>query len=371
MHMRIASIFQFLRRDRRSLFMGLGALTVVLRVLAGCFPTATEQIYSRGLFLGVRTVIDFSWGMSPIPFSYIVILGLLGYWGWKIWRNRKQARKPFKQRLRLALLNIGGFAGALVFFFHFFWGFNYARIPIEEKLGLQLDSLSVEQLCFEAEWAARQAEKARAAIPGISNDSIDASLLPQDMEQEVRRSVQKCMALMEYPFAGRVRGRIIKPGGWMLSVGISGIYNPFTGEGNVSGAQTPQKYPFTMAHEMAHACGFGDEGTCNFIGMVACECSENPFIQYSGRMGYFQHVGNDIAELDPLLYRMLIQQLDPGIRADMRANYNNYMRYAGRISKIGQSVNNAYLNVQGVKGGINSYDRVVVMRAAWRKRTGQ
>jgi hypothetical protein len=122
---------------------------------------------------------------------------------------------------------------------------------------------------------------------------------------------------------------------------------------------------------MAHACGFGDEGTCNFLGMVACGFSDDPFVRYSGQMGYWGHVVNALAEVDPQLYKMLVFTLDPGVKADLRANYNNYQKYHGTISEIGSQVNNAYLKVQGVKEGIKSYDRVVVLRAAWRKKTGE
>lgn len=360
----------YLFQSRARALLVLGLLTLALRLVLGQAPAFTEQVYSRGLFLGIRYLLDYTIGWSPIPFSYVVIVALLGYWGWKIVRNRKLARPSGGARWRRALLNLGGFWGAFIFLFHFLWAFNYERISVEEHLGLQVDSMDVEQLCWEAEWAAREAEAARAAIVGATDDSLYAALLPADLEQEVRSSVAKTMALMDYPFAGAVRGRILHPGGWMLTVGIGGIYNPFTGEGNVSGAQTAQKIPFTLAHEMAHGCGFGDEGTCNFIGMIACAQSAHPMVRYSGLMGYWGHLYNEIAVSDPLMARMLAAQLAPGIKADQRANYNNYQRYRGKISTLGQHVNDAYLHAQGVAGGIKSYDRVILLRAAWRRKWG-
>jgi hypothetical protein len=334
-------------------------------------PQVVEQVYSRGLFVGIRYVLDYTVGWCPFPFEFVVILLILIHWLRKWLKGRRQAKRTFKGWLKTASMNILGFLGAAVFFFYFLWGFNYNRIPVEKQLGLALDSLDVQALCEEAEWAARRAEQDRAAIPGITADSISTQLIPRNLEAEVRRCVGMCMTRMGYTMHGRVRGRVIVPGGWMLRIGISGIYNPFTGEGNVTGAQTPQKIPFTMAHEMAHACGFGDEGTCNFLGMVACGFSDDPFVRYSGQMGYWGHVVNALAEVDPQLYKMLVFTLDPGVKADLRANYNNYQKYHGTISEIGSQVNNAYLKVQGVKEGIKSYDRVVVLRAAWRKKTGE
>lgn len=366
--MQAPNIVKGIWSDCAGRFIVLGIVTALARLLLAASPEFTEGVYSRGIFLGVRYLLDYTVGWWPWPFSYVLIVALLGYWGWKAWRNRKQARPP-RPWLR-ALRNVGGFAGALVFFFHVLWGFNYERVPIEERLGLRMDSLDVGVLCEEAEWAARQAEADRAAIAGATDDSLSWSLMPQGLEEEVRRCVHLAMDRLGYPHGGRVRGRIIEPGGWMLRIGIAGIYNPFTGEGNVSGAQTPQKIPFTMAHEMAHGCGFGDEGSCNFIGMVACGLSDDPFVRYSGQIAYFTHLRNEIFVADPLLAQMLTDQLDPGIKADARANYNNYWRYHGLVADIGREVNNAYLHTQGVQGGIKSYDRVVLMRAACHRQLG-
>lgn len=360
-------IWTYATRSRSHTFMVLGLLTLLLRIPLGLFPAFTEQAYSRGFFLGVRYLLDYTIGWSPIPFSYVVILALIAFWTWKILRKSNPTGPKFKR----ALLNLAGFAGAFLFFFHFLWGYNYERIPIEQHLGLQLDSMTVDQLCFEAEWAARQAEADRAAIPGVTSDSLSDAVIPADLEDRVRTAIASTMQVMDYPYAGRVRGRVLVPGGWMLRVGIGGIYNPFTGEGNVSGAQTPQRIPYTMAHEMAHGCGFGDEGSCNFIGMVACSRSDDPYIRYSGQMGYWVEVYSELMLADPLMARMLASQMDPGIKADQRANYYNYQRYHGKISELGQQVNNAYLHAQGVQGGIKSYDRVLLMRAAWHRKTNQ
>jgi hypothetical protein len=350
--------------------MALGVVALVVRFVFGFMPEVVEIGYSRGVFVGIRYLLDFTVGWCPFPFSYLVILGILVWWVVKWRRNRGVDRGTFRSRLKLALRNLGGFLGAATFFFYFLWGFNYQRVPIERHLGLVLDSLSVETLCLEAEWAARRAEVSRAAVKGITEDSVSMDLVPGDLETEVRGCVGRCLSQMGYAMHGRIRGRVIVPGGWMLRIGISGIYSPFTGEGNVSGNQTPQKIPFTMAHEMSHACGFGDEGTCNFIGMVACELSDDPFVRYSGQMGYWGHVISTLGEADPLMAKMLVATLDKGIKADLRANYNNYVRYHGAIAEIGNRVNNAYLHAQGVQGGIKSYDRVVGLRAAWHAATG-
>lgn len=349
----------------RWIFIGLA--TIGLRFLLSFFPELVEQGYSRGIFPLIRFLLDHSFGFLPFAASFLLIPLLLGIMIWRISRWPKLA--TFGQRVGRMMLAMCGLTGGLIFFFNLLWGFNYDRVSVQEHLGLQLDSLDLEQLCLEAEWVARRAESARSQIPDITEDSISMTLVPENLLEDVQASLGLALAIMDYPQLNQAKARMI-PGGWMLRIGISGIYNPFTGEGNVSAAQTPQKWPFTMAHELSHAAGFGNEGVCNFIGMLACEQSQLPFVQYSGRMGYWSHLAAEIFERDPLLYYMLKQNLDLGIQADLRANYNNAIRYRGAISKIGQQVNHAYLKVQGVDGGIKSYDQVVMLRAAWHKKTG-
>ncbi|MEM7037383.1 MAG: DUF3810 family protein, partial [Bacteroidota bacterium] len=235
--------------------------------------------------------------------------------------------------------------------------------------GLNVKNLTTEELCYEMEWAGIQAEQARARIPGASQDSLDFSLLPDDLENKVRADLTTTLQSMDIPTWGRVRGRII-PTGTLLRLGISGIYNPFAGEGNIAGASTPQRYPTIMSHEMSHGYGFGDEGTCNFLAILACGHSKDPFLAYTGWLSYWSYLAVDLNKRDPVLYRMLRGHIPPGMRADLRANYNNSRRYAGAIARLGKKVNNAYLKAQGVKEGVQSYNRVVLLMAAWRAKYG-
>ena len=358
-------------KNRSGLFIGLGVFTLLIRLIFGQMPSVVEAAYSNGFFLAIRYLLDYTIGLFPFPFSYLlfptIVFLLIRRW----WKRRKNEKGAWKQRLKLAGKNLLAAIGLVYFLFNFMWGFNYNRIPIDQHLGMQLDSLSLEALCLEADWVARRAEAARINILGSDDDSLRYVPNQNLLEVEVRSNIEETMHLMGYPSAGRIRGRLITPGGWMLRIGIAGVYNPFTGEGNVSSAQIPEKWAFTMAHEMSHACGFGDEGTCNFVGMIACEQSDDPYVQYSGRMAYWRHLAQEIVAIDPLLYKMLRHSFSLGVKADLTASYNNSRKYAGKIAKIGRGVNNAYLRAQGVKEGIKSYDRVVLMRAAWHKKTGQ
>ena len=58
---------------------------------------------------------------------------------------------------------------------------------------------------------------------------------------------------------------------WILSVQqLSGIYSPFTVEGNYNRAMTAYNIPHTICHELSHLRGFMQEEEVNFIAFLAC-----------------------------------------------------------------------------------------------------
>ncbi|MCB0582976.1 MAG: DUF3810 family protein, partial [Phaeodactylibacter sp.] len=72
-----------------------------------------------------------------------------------------------------------------------------------------------------------------------------------------------------------------------------GLYFPFTGEGHIDAGLHPLQKPYVMAHELAHGYGFGDEGTCNFLGYLACIGSDDPVIAYIGHLNYWRTLAAD------------------------------------------------------------------------------
>jgi hypothetical protein len=225
--------------------------------------------------------------------------------------------------------------------------------------------MGADELCYEVEWAARQAEAARHACAGLRTDSLDGSFLPADMGDDMAAAVTHALASMELPQCKSGSAKRIFPKGFLLRFGIAGIYNPFTGEGNLDAALVPPLQPAVMAHELSHSKGYTDEGGCNFIGILACMLHKNPFYRYSGYLTYYQYVNGDLYQADPLLARMLRKSMDVGVQADLRSSYYVSLRYSGWLSDVGEKVNHTYLRTQGVQGGIVNYNRVVTYMLSW------
>lgn len=365
---------RFLRTafSRRYVWLSLGVLTLLIRVAGIFFPLAIWTVYFP-LYQALRWLQATLLNWIPFSIAYLLLPALLLWILWPVLRPERgpaPAPVPRGQRYLGKLRRFGSVLGGLLFFFDLLWGFNYLHNPLEAALPHLRSGMTADELCFEAEWAARQAEAARFACAGDRADSLDASFLPENLSSDMRAAVTTALEQMDLPHCKAGSAKRIYPLGFLLRFGIAGIYNPFTGEGNIDAALIPPLQPAVMAHELSHSMGYTDEGGCNFIGILACMLHKNPFYRYSGYLGYYQYVTGDLYLADPLLARMVRKSLDQGVQADLRANYNVSVKYSGWLADMGEKVNHTYLRTQGVQGGIVNYNRVVTYMLSWPGRKG-
>lgn len=249
----------------------------------------------------------------------------------------------------------------------FLWGFNYARMPLEEKVGMEVSALSLAELKTEANRVLQEASQSRALIDGATDSALLEDHFPENLEEHMRVHLELALVNLGYPAHGEVRCRVIRPNGWMRGLGIQGIYNPFTGEGNVDGAADPRNLPFTMAHEMAHGYGFTNEGTCNFLAFLACMESKNPFIQYCGWENLLRYCRAELRDLDPTYYDQFVENMPEGIKSDRKHTIALAQQHPMWFENFSRGVNDIYLKAQGIEAGTKSYDRLVSMAAAYHR----
>ncbi len=274
---------------------------------------------------------------------------------------------PWPQRLLRASFSLLSFLGTTLFWFLFLWGFNYGRIPIETQLALQphaLDSAQIRQALFtETDLLLR----ARPTIPGADSTALNRKQLPPDLEAHIRPLVEAQLREMGYPAASRLRARRLLPRGILLRISTAGFYLPFTGECNLDAGLHPIQIPFVMAHEFAHGYGITDEGACNFIAYLACCRAPDGFIRYSGHYGYWRYLRSAFYRLAPDAFEAYLADLDPVLRTDARAVRKNSEAYPDLFPKFRNLTYDTYLKAQGVREGLRSYNRVVLLVDAWRK----
>ncbi len=144
---------------------------------------------------------------------------------------------------------------------------------------------------------------------------------------------------------------------------IAGVYSYFTGEANINVTFPDYTLPFTAAHELAHQRGIAREDEANFIAFLVCRASDDPYIRYSGSLGLLDYMLGAYSDGDKSEgredYKALYSKLPEAVRAEKRAYYEFYQKYADNIvGDISGAVNNTYLQSQGTAGTV-SYSLVV------------
>ena len=342
----------------------LGLATLLLRFIASKTPQYIEQFYSRGVFVGVRWLFD--WSLAWLPFPLLLIFyGVMGFFVFKFLKTLISKQVPFRTRLAYAGRNLLNFVGFIVFSFLILWGFNYARPSFSKQIGLKIEQPDTTALRQELEIAATEAINARRII---ENSPLSKNGFPSNFEDKMRADVSKFLEKNNFQAGGRLRGREVLPKGVLFRFGISGIYMPFTGESSIDAALHPLEKPFTMAHEMAHGYGWTEEATANFVAYLACIESADAYTRYSGYLNYYRYVASNYRRINPEGYKVFrAATLPDGMKQDLDAINKRLTDYPTWFST--DKINDIFLKSQGVTEGVASYSKIVVLVYSWRKTT--
>lgn len=347
--------------------MGLlaGVIALLARFFFEAFPEIAEQGYSRGFYLLLRNVLHLVFGY--LPFAGVYILGLaLVIWVIRSVRRLYGQEGSWIQKTGKVSLGVANFAGFVLFAFYFLWGYNYSRLPVERQLGLHPVPLGKAEIARILQVQTVELTRLRAALPA---GPVTAEALGGTLEQELREGLQKILEGHGFPAYVRVRARWIRPEGLFLRFSTAGLYLPFTGEGHVDPGLAPVQWPAVMAHELAHGYGFGDEGVCSFWALLTCRASANPYLRYAGALSYWRSLASAYRDYDPQGFIRLRDQLPEAVLGDLQDIRRAMQRFPDLVPRLQYRVYDAYLKSQGIGEGMLNYDRVLVLTAAYDRKT--
>ncbi len=258
--------------------------------------------------------------------------------------------------------------GALIYvLFVFTFAAGYRATPLDEKMGMETEKISAEELFEAAEILARRTE---AELDGILFRADGASVMPYSydtLSEKLMDAYGRVCA--EYPFIqdfdSRIKPLSISP--LMTYTHISGVYTMFTGEANLNTNYPDYVIAYTAAHELAHQRGIARENEANFVAFLVCIASDDPYIRYSGYLNMYEYVASALYSASPELYRALLDTVHVRIRREMIAYSEFFEPYRKTVvSEISDAVNNTYLTLQGTEG-VKSYGLVVDLAVAYLK----
>ncbi len=234
--------------------------------------------------------------------------------------------------------------------FYWFWGFNYYRSGINERLTISRSKPDTVQFVRVLEHLIAQTNASYCTFDRISKSEIAAL---------VEASYQKNVAFLKlnYPQGTRVPKPItLSP--FFAKASIAGYYGPFLSEVHLNNSLLMIEYPQVLAHEFAHQFGVTSEAEANFYSWLICSRSNSKHLQYSANISMINYFLSQSKHLHN--FADLVHQIRKPVIEDIRNVQKHWEKLRNeKIDKVAGKVNDVYLKTNKIEKGIEDYFGVV------------
>ncbi|MHB1453687.1 MAG: DUF3810 domain-containing protein [Saccharofermentanales bacterium] len=335
------------------------------RILAA-FPGFVENVYSAAVFRWISMPIAYITAILPFSLTEIslflaapgLVLLILA-----IIRGFQQSASRIKTLFRY-LKRIGWTISILYLVFMLLLGFNYARQPLSESMGIEVKQRSSEELeevCYILLDRVNTLRESRSEKNGVMmlRSGISAALKQGYLGYDAVEDI--------YPV---LTGPSVRAKGVMIShlwsyTGITGMYFPFYVEANVNIDVPEYSIPNTIMHELAHLRGLAREDEAEFAAFITGINHPDRDFKYSSYLNAFIYASNSLYGADKEAYDGLRLQISEMVLNDLRAGGLYWKQFEGPVQEASTSVNNAYLQSNMQDDGVKSYGRVVDLRLGY------
>ena len=343
----------------------IAGLSALLYILFLIFPKFAD-FFNRYVSPFIRGTLSYLTGWIPfslaecilllVPVIIIAVVSLgIKYYG-SSWKNVGV--------FCLIILSVGAYVFS-TFTLGFFPAYKGSRL--DAKMGLEKSKITSGDLLYTS---LVLANNLKFIADDIVMDEKGASVMPygyDELNDKLMDAYQKVCS--KYDFIQKLDSRykrimLSEP---MTYTHISGVYTFFTGEANINTNFPDYTLPFTAAHEFAHQRGIAREDEANFVAFLVCMEADDPYIQYSGYLNLYEHVGLALIASEPELYTTAYQALPQKARSEMMAYSRFFEKYADNIaSDVSGVINDLSLKANGTEGTV-SYSMVVELAVAYYK----
>lgn len=340
------------------------------RIAAGASATV-ETGYAQNAYPVISGVLSSITQLVPVSLAEIIVLGLpVVILLPLIWVLIKVLTR--RAHILLLVRHILGLAvafGTVLTLFYPLWGFNYFREPLAQRMDLDVQERSVEELSALCYTLRDQAVTLRGQV---AEDDAGVFALPEgyavyfDKLPGVYEDLGKTVPLYERVV---IRAKPVYFSRLLSYTGISGVYFPFTAEPNVNVDQPPLLLLSSAAHEMAHGLGIAPEDEANFMAYLSCMQSDDPAIRYSGVMLALIHSGNQLYDQDYQRYQTLRAGYSEGMLRDLEDHAAYWAAFDGPVEDTFDKANDSYLKHNKQEDGVKSYGQMVDLLLAYYDRT--
>ena len=263
-----------------------------------------------------------------------------------------------KMNIKIIIIDGLGILSVLYFTFHLFWGLNYYRTPLTQKLNLKIN-YSTEDLIKTTKEIILLTNKVHFEITNDTEKVVSLRLNFEDLKKEINigyKNISKKYPFLKYYPSNQKKSLFSTPLSYM---GFSGYFNPFTNETQLNWHTPKNSQPITQAHEQAHQLGFAAENEANFIAFLATNENNNIFIKYSALTFALKHCLNDLFIKDLDSFNYLKSSVNYGVLKDFENRQKKWNYFKNPLEPLFKKIYSKFLNLNNQKLGIKSYSYVV------------
>ncbi|MGC4057428.1 MAG: DUF3810 domain-containing protein [Chitinophagaceae bacterium] len=291
--------------------------------------------------------------LGRIPFSVGDVLYAIMI-AWILWKLVRFLRLKQKDRSwLLAFISLARITLAFYLLITILWGILYEQPKLSKSLSLpDLHEISNEEL--------------------IAFDSVLISrlnhyepLFRKTDASQCSRELSGTYLSMQRPMRVSVKPSLLGEG--LAYWGVSGYYNPFTGEAQVNAHEPDFMLPFVVAHEMAHQTGIAAEDDANLMAYIACVENGSDHARFSAYFNIWLYTHRKVRRIDSNIATHLKLQLNQGTlnRIDVLKKRDEH--FHTWLDDCSSMLFDLYLKMGNQEEGIYSYRNVAYSALAWEK----
>ena len=319
-------------------------------------PDVVETYYSTGFYPIVSKLFRYMFGWIPFSVGDVLMaLALVYVLRWGIIHFRRLF-KPLNAVVITSLTTLS----IIYFMFHLLWGLNYYRLPLNERLNLEVD-YTTESLNRTTKKLVNLSNAIHLSITKDSNAVVDIPYNFKTLGDKISEGYN--LTSMSYPFleynpSSQKQSLFSGPQAYM---GFSGYLNPLTNEAQVNYNTPANSLPLTLAHEQAHQLGYAAENEANFIAFLSTQNHPDPLIRYAAHTFALKYCMNELFRRSPTDFEQIRSTIHSGILEDFKNRREHWAQFQNPLEPYFKSGYNTYLKVNNQQAGIDSYNRVVAL----------
>ena len=335
-----------------SRFLSLFIILTAAAIAAAPLPAAAvERYYSDWFYPALQAHLTPVVNESPFAlFDFIVAFGVLAIVV-VLWRSLARARRgrTVMPAIR-GLLTSATIVAIVYLWFQLAWGFNYARLPLEQSIGYDRSRVSADAVRALAERAVQETN--RGYTPAHAVGFAEIGEVPPALVQSFH-AVERRLGRPQPTVPGRPKRTVF--GILFRASGTSGMHAPFMLETLLNPDLTPAERPEVLAHEWAHLAGYAPEADASFVGLLAA-LGADPGARYSAWLSLVFEAAGQLPRDER---QRVLAALEAGPRKDQEAIVRRLQSRVETVERVSWQTYDRYLKAQGVREGLQSYSRVV------------